>query len=266
MGFRLANVAGRAALVDGDHYFDLAEISGDPSSTDSMVAITMLPRLAELSATLGQREPTGRLLEATLGPPVPRPQKSFAVGLNDQAHADEGGIEVPKTPLVFTKFPSCLVGPTADVEMRSDFCDYEGELVVVIGTGGKDIASDDAWEHVVGVTVGQDISDRVAQFAADPPHWDLGKSFDTFGLMGPALVSIDAVGDRDAMRIRTSVNGEIRQDDTTANLMFDLPTLISYLSRITTLVAGDIIFTGTPDGIGAASGRFLADGEALGLD
>lgn len=155
----------------------------------------MLPRLAELSATLGQREPTGRLLEATLGPPVPRPQKSFAVGLNDQAHADEGGIEVPKTPLVFTKFPSCLVGPTADVEMRSDFCDYEGELVVVIGTGGKDIASDDAWEHVVGVTVGQDISDRVAQFAADPPHWDLGKSFDTFGLMGPALVSIDAVGD-----------------------------------------------------------------------
>ena len=263
MGFRLANVAGRAALVDGDHYFDLAELSGDPSSADPMMAITMSQQLTELSATLGQHEPTGRVSEATLGPPVPRPQKSFAVGLNYQAHADEGGIEVPKTPLVFTKFPSCLVGPTADVEMRSDFCDYEGELVVVIGTGGKDIASDDAWDHVVGVTVGQDISDRVAQFAADPPHWDLGKSFDTFGPLGPVLVSVGVVANREAMRIRTSVNGEIRQDDTTANLMFDVPTLISYLSRITTLVAGDIIFTGTPDGIGAVSGRFLADGDVL---
>ena len=150
-----------------------------------------------------------------------------------------------------------------DKRNHSDFCDYEGELVVVIGTGGKDIASDDAWDHVVGVTVGQDISDRVAQFAADPPHWDLGKSFDTFGPLGPVLVSVGVVANREAMRIRTSVNGEIRQDDTTANLMFDVPTLISYLSRITTLVAGDIIFTGTPDGIGAVSGRFLADGDVL---
>ncbi len=219
MGFRLANVAGRAALVDGDHYFDLAEPTGDPSNADPMVAITISQRLTELSATLGQHEPTGRVSEATLGPPVPRPQKSFAVGLNYQAHADKGGIEVSTTALVFTKFPSCLVGPTAYVEMRSDFCDYEGELVVVIGTGGKDIARGDAWDHVVGVTVGQ---------------------------------------------IRTSVNGEVRQNDTIANMMFDVPTLISYLSRITTLVAGDIIFTGTPDGIGAVSGkqtRERCDGE-----
>ncbi len=103
-----------------------------------------------------------------LGPPVPRPQKSFGIGLNYAAHAAEGGREAPDSPLVFTKFPSCLVGPTADVEIRSDGCDYEGELVVVIGEGGRDITIDDAWNHVVGVTIGQDISDRPAQFAAKP--------------------------------------------------------------------------------------------------
>ncbi len=263
MGFRLANVAGRAALVEGEHYFDVFDISDGTISADSMIAITEPQRLAELGQTLGEREPTGLLADVLLGPPIPRPQKSFAVGLNYKAHADEGGMDVPDAPLVFTKFPSCLVGPTATVELRSDFCDYEGELVVVIGVEGKDIAKADAWDHVVGVTVGQDISDRVAQFAAKPPHFDLGKSFDTFGPLGPVLVSVDELDDRDRLRIVTTVNGETRQDDTTASLIFDVPTLISYLSRIATLVPGDIIFTGTPEGVGAVKGTFLADGDLI---
>ena len=158
--------------------------------------------LAELSAALDESSVTGLLADVVLGPPVPRPQKSFAIGLNYRAHAAEGGMEVPESPLVFTKFPSCIVGPTADVELRSDGCDYEGELLVVIGTGGKDIAVADAWDHVVGLTVGQDISDRPVQFAAKPPHFDLGKSFDTFGPTGPVLVSIDEVADRDDLHIR----------------------------------------------------------------
>ncbi len=219
--------------------------------------------MAALSSALVDTTPTGLLAEASLGPPVPRPQKSFAVGLNYQAHADEGGMEVPLAPLVFTKFPSCLTGPNADVEMRSDFCDYEAELVVVIGRGGKDIARVDAWDHVFGLMIGQDISDRVAQFAAKPPHFDLGKSFDTFGPTGPVLVSVDEVADRDDMRIVCAVNGEVRQNASTAEMIFDVPTLIAYLSRITTLVAGDIIFTGTPNGIGAPQGSFLADGDLL---
>lgn len=263
MGFRLANVAGRAALVAGDHYFDLQQASDGSLSADPMKALTQPERLAAVAATLAGRTPTGLLADVTLGPPVPHPQKSFAVGLNYQAHADEGGMEVPAAPLVFTKFPSCLVGPTADVAMRSDFCDYEGELVVVIGRGGKDIARADAWSHVLGVTVGQDISDRVAQFAAKPPHFDLGKSFDTFGPLGPVLVSVDELPDRDNLRITCAVNGEVRQDATTAAMIFDVPTLISYLSRITTLVTGDIIFTGTPDGIGATQGKFLRDGDVV---
>jgi 2-keto-4-pentenoate hydratase/2-oxohepta-3-ene-1,7-dioic acid hydratase in catechol pathway len=134
---------------------------------------------------------------------------------------------------------------------------------VVIGPGGKDIARADAWDHVFGLMIGQDISDRVVQFAAQPPHFDLGKSFDTFGPVGPVLVSVDEVTARDDLRIVTAVNGEVRQDASTAEMIFDVPTLISYLSRITTLVPGDIIFTGTPDGIGVAQGKFLADGDVI---
>jgi 2-keto-4-pentenoate hydratase/2-oxohepta-3-ene-1,7-dioic acid hydratase in catechol pathway len=263
MGFRLANIAGRAALVAGDHFTDLATHSSGLLGPDPMEALARPDLLAELSAGLDDSSVTGLLADVVLGPPVPRPQKSFAVGLNYRAHAAEGGMEVPKSPLVFTKFPSCIVGPTADVELRSDGCDYEGELLVVIGKGGKDISLADAWDHVVGLTVSQDISDRPAQFAAKPPHFDLGKSFDTFGPTGPVLVSVDEIADRDNLHIVCSVNGEVRQDDTTANLIFDVPTLVSYLSHITTLVTGDVIFTGTPEGIGAAQGKYLADGDVI---
>jgi 2-keto-4-pentenoate hydratase/2-oxohepta-3-ene-1,7-dioic acid hydratase in catechol pathway len=111
--------------------------------------------------------------------------------------------------------------------------------------------------------VGQDISDRPAQFAAKPPHFDLGKSFDTFGPIGPVLISVDELDDRDALHIRTLVNGEVRQDGTTVDLIFDVPTLVSYLSHVTTLVPGDLIFTGTPEGVGAAQGKFLVDGDEI---
>ena len=263
MGFRLANVNGRAALVHGDFYTDVATHSSGALGSDPMEVLARPDLLSELSATLDEASVTGLLADVVLGPPVPRPQKSFGIGLNYAAHAAEGGREAPDSPLVFTKFPSCLVGPTADVEIRSDGCDYEGELVVVIGQGGRDITIDDAWNHVVGVTVGQDISDRPAQFAAKPPHFDLGKSFDTFGPIGPVLVSTDDLADRDALHIVCAVNGEVRQDGNTADLIFDVPTLVSFLSSITTLVTGDIIFTGTPEGVGAAQGKYLADGDVI---
>lgn len=263
MGFRLANVDGRAVLVHGKHYTDIATHSSGVLGADPMAVLARPDLLAEMSAALGDSSVTGSLADVTLGPPVPRPQKVFGVGLNYLAHAAEGGREAPDSPLVFTKFPSCLVGPTADVEIRSDGCDYEGELVVVIGRGGRDITIADAWSHVVGVTVGQDISDRPAQFAATPPHFDLGKSFDTFGPIGPVLVSTDELPDRDALRIVCAINGEVRQDGNSADMIFDVPMLVSFLSSITTLVTGDIIFTGTPDGVGAAQGKFLADGDVI---
>ncbi len=263
MGFRLANVGGRAALVHGDHYTDLATHSQGALGPDPMEALAQPDQLAELAAGLNAATATGLIAEVTLDPPVPRPQKVFGIGLNYASHAAESGMEAPASPVVFTKFPSCLVGPTADVEIRSDGCDYEVELVLVIGAGGRDIAVADAWSHVAGVTIGQDISDRPAQFAAKPPHFDLGKSFDTFGPIGPVVVSVDEVADRDAVALSCEINGETRQDGSTADLIFNVPTLISYLSSITTLVSGDLIFTGTPDGIGAVQGKFLADGDVI---
>ncbi|MEZ5246907.1 MAG: fumarylacetoacetate hydrolase family protein [Acidimicrobiales bacterium] len=262
MSFVLANVDGRAALVHGEHWYDLESVSNGDLGPDPMTVLGFPERLAELAATVDAHEPGGRLDPARLGPPVPRPRNVYAIGLNYQAHAEEGSMEVPVNPLVFTKFPSCLVGPTADIEMRSDLVDYEGELVVVIGRGGRDIDPSDAWDHVVGLTVGQDISDRAVQFAATPPHFDLGKSFDTFGPIGPVMVSPDTV-DRDRLRIVTEVDGEVRQNATIDEMIFDVPTLVSYLSRVTTLSTGDLIFTGTPDGIGAARGEFLADGAVV---
>lgn len=263
MAFTLANVDGRAALVQEGSYFDLETISDGAFGSDPMAALGRTVELSALADSLGERQPTGALADAQLGAPVPRPRNCFAIGLNYQSHAAESGMEVPAVPLTFTKFPSCIVGPTATVELRSDAVDYEGELVVVIGAAGRDIAVADAWGHVAGLTIGQDISDRPAQFAASPPHFDLGKSFDTFGPMGPVLVSVDSLQRPEDLHITTLINGEVRQDASTSMMIFDVPTLVSYLSRFTTLQPGDVIFTGTPDGIGMATGRFLADGDVI---
>ena len=263
MGFCLANVGGRGALVDGDHYYDLEELADGALSPDPMAALTTPDLLAELASRLGCHQPTGLLTEATLGPPVPRPRNSYGVGLNYRSHAEEASMEIPDVPLVFTKFPSCITGPFDEVRLRSDRCDYEGELVVVVGSGGADIDPTDAWDHVVGLTVGQDISDRPAQFMTQPPQFNLGKSFDSFGPIGPVVASPDCFDDPDDLTLTTYVNGETRQDDRTSNMVFSVADLVAFLSRITTLVTGDIIFTGTPDGIGAAQGLFLADGDVI---
>ena len=263
MGFRLANVGGRSALVRGDHYYDLEELADGALSPDPMAALTTPGPLAELASALGGRQPTGLLTEATLGPPVPRPRNSYGIGLNYRSHAEEASMEIPEVPLVFTKFPSCITGPFDEVRLRSDRCDYEGELVVVVGPGGADIDPADAWDHVVGLTVGQDVSDRPAQFMNKPPQMNLGKSFDTFGPVGPVVVSPDCFDDPDDLTLTTHVNGEARQDDRTSNMIFPVADLVAFLSRITTLATGDIIFTGTPDGTGAAQGLFLADGDVI---
>lgn len=172
-------------------------------------------------------------------------------------------METPEVPMVFSKMPSCIVGPNADIMMRSDECDYEGELVVVIGVGGKDIPVESAWDCVLGLSVGQDFSDRGAQFMSNPAQFNLGKSMDTFGPTGPFLVSTDSFENPDDLELQTWVNEELRQHDRTANLIFDIPALVSFLSRFTTLRTGDLIFTGTPEGVGFRNGTFLEDGDIV---
>ena len=144
-----------------------------------------------------------------------------------------------------------------------DRVDYEGELVAVIGTGGKDIAEADAYDHIAGFTIGQDISDRPAQFMAKPAHFALGKSFDTYGPLGPWVVSCDAFADPDDLALRTVIDGEELQNDRTSNLIFNVPYLVSFLSHITTLSPGDLIWTGTPEGIGFSQGKLLQDGQVI---
>ena len=261
MAFRLGNLDGRAVLIDGENWHDLAAASNGSFSGDPMEAVH---RHAELhTIQLNSRSPEGAVASAVFGPPVPCPRSVFAIGLNYAGHAGEADMDLPESPLDFTKFPSCLAGATDNVELNSDFADYEAELVVVIGTAGRSISPNNAWNHVMGLTVGQDISDRALQFAAKPPHFDLGKSRDTYGPCGPAVVSTDLIAEPSNLRITCDINGERRQSGNTGQLIFDVPTLISYLSEILTLEVGDLIFTGTPEGIGASSGEFLAAGDVI---
>jgi len=262
--FRFANIEGRAALVDFDgRWFDAERISSGIVSADPMEAWLRLDNLHQAASKIKESRPDGDISVAVVGPPIPSPRCVFAVGLNYQAHADEGNMKVPDVPLIFTKFPSCLAGPTDPVVLGGSADDYEAELVVVIGVGGRSIPREDAWHHVGGLTVGQDISDRALQFAAEPAHFDLGKSRDTYGPIGPVVVSTDSFADPADLLLTCRVNGEPRQEDRTSNLIFDIPTLISYLSGILTLSPGDLIFTGTPEGVGAASLRFLAEGDLI---
>lgn len=257
--FRLSSINGRSAFQFDDGFVDVAKTAGDESLADPMVAIA---RFGELSS-LYEKAAGSSKTAGTPGVCVPKPSKVFGIGLNYKSHAAESKMELPPAPLTFTKFPSCLVGPTADVELSGDSVDWEVEIVVVIGKGGRHIAESSAWSHVAGLTLGQDISDRKVQTAGKPPQFSLGKSFDTYGPIGPAIVSVDAFPNRDDIGLWCDVSGERMQDSRTSNLIFSIPYLVSYLSSICTLESGDVIFTGTPDGVGMARGRLLKAGDVI---
>jgi 2-keto-4-pentenoate hydratase/2-oxohepta-3-ene-1,7-dioic acid hydratase in catechol pathway len=263
MSYKLANVSGRSVLVNGDDYFDLAKISEGNVSSDPSQVINSLGAISKLYEQIDQFDASGSLKDVQMGPPVTGSRNCFAVGLNYRNHAEESGMEIPPFPMIFTKHTSCINGPFDNIEMRSDIVDYEAELVVVIGKQGKNISNDEAWNHVAGLTVGQDISDRSVQFHATPPQFNLGKSFDTFGPIGPILVSPDQFEDKSSLNLECSVNGELRQKDNTNDLIFDIPYIISYVSEFITLEPGDLIFTGTPAGVGATQGKLLKDGDIL---
>ena len=263
MSFKLANISGRAALVEGENYYDLETISNGDFNKDTSSALNDLNGLKKLSSTLSEADPTGQLKDVEIGSPISAPKNCYAVGLNYRNHAEEAGMEIPSVPMVFTKHTTCLVGPNVNIEMRSDHVDYEAELVAVIGMSGKDISKDKAWDHVAGLCAGQDISDRTVQFSSKPAQFNLGKSFDTFGPMGPYLISPDGLEDKDSLNIECKVNEEMRQKDNTSDLIFNVPSIISYLSEIVTLNTGDVIFTGTPGGVGVMEGKFLKEGDTI---
>ena len=261
--FRLLNVSGRAALEVDGHWYDLARVSGDAALADPMAAVGRFDELHAVSAGCAAATPDGSAADAVLGAPVPRPRQVFAIGLNYADHAAESGMAAPPAPLTFTKFPSSIAGPTADVPLSGEMVDWEVEVVVVIGRTCSSVAVDRAWDVVAGLTLGQDISDRLVQMTGTPPQFSLGKSFPAFAPIGPAVVSVDSLVDPSDVALWCDVSGERMQDSRTTNLIFSIPVLVAYLSSICTLEAGDLIFTGTPDGVGMARGRFLAEGDVI---
>jgi 2-keto-4-pentenoate hydratase/2-oxohepta-3-ene-1,7-dioic acid hydratase in catechol pathway len=259
---KLAAHDGRLALVLADGVADVATASGGRFGPDPMAAYDDWPAFRAWAA--GVAEPTGLLEEARLGCPVPRPRQVFAIGLNYRSHAEESGMAVPDVPATFTKFPASLAGPFDDVEVMGDTVDWEVELVAVIGTPTDRVDEADAWAHVAGLTVGQDVSDRTLQFAAGM-QFSLGKSRRGYGPMGPWVVTVDEVPDPDDLALGCSVDGETVQDSRTSDLIFGVPRLVAELSSVLPLLPGDVVFTGTPAGVGMARRppRSLRPGQVL---
>lgn len=260
---KLANVAGRSTLLVDGGGIDVANASKGRFDSDIQSIYDDWTAFVSFESTLGVTG-AAQIDESKLGSPVPRPRQVFAIGLNYRAHAEESGMALPKMPATFTKFPASLAGPFDNVTLSGDTVDWEVELVVVIGRRADRVAEADAWSHIAGLTIGQDISDRTVQFAAGS-QFSLGKSYRGYGPIGPWLVSVDEFENPNDLALGCSINGQVMQDARTSDLIFTVPKLIAELSAVLALLPGDIIFTGTPAGVGVSAKppRFLHAGEVL---
>jgi 2-keto-4-pentenoate hydratase/2-oxohepta-3-ene-1,7-dioic acid hydratase in catechol pathway len=249
--------AWRPGIQVGDDVLDAAALTAAldrPSEVRTTRDVLELgpAALAHLATLASSASPVGRVDELELGPPVPDPQKIICLGLNYRDHAREAGLQEPSAPMFFAKWANSLSGPTAPIvpPATTTKVDYEAELAVVIGRRGRDITPASALDHVAGAMAFNDVSARDLQLAN--PLWTGGTAIDTFAPCGPALVTLDELGDLGALGLRTRVNGVLVQDGDTASMIFGVAETISFLSQIMTLEVGDIIATGTPAGVGAS--------------
>ena len=262
---KIANLSGRLVLVTSERRaIDVATESSGSFGPDPMAAFDDWAAFRDWAT--GVTAPGDSFDPSALGPPVPRPAQIFAIGVNYREHAKEAGYPPDSLPVTFTKFPSSLTGPDATVVLPPQgSVDWEVELVVAIGEGGHAIAREDAWRHVAGLTVGQDLSERVAQLEGQRPQFSLAKSHPGFSPTGPWLVTPDEIPDAADLAISCALDGETMQESRTSRMIYDIPELIARLSAVVTLLPGDLIFTGTPSGIGNARNprRFIQAGEVL---
>jgi 2,4-didehydro-3-deoxy-L-rhamnonate hydrolase len=261
---RIANVGGRLAPTTREGAVDVARATSGRFSAEPADAYGRWPELREWADGYdGPAEPLAD--DVPLGPPSPTPRQVFAIGLNYARHARESGMDLPEFPATFTKFPTSLAAPDATVSLPSANVDWEVELVVVVGRAAHEVDAADGWAHVAGLTVGQDLSERRVQLRPPVPQFSLGKSYPGFAPIGPLLVTPDELPDPDDLEISCTLNGEQVQHARTSDLVFSVPELISQLSSVVRLLPGDLIFTGTPSGIGAARKppRYLAPGDEL---
>jgi 2,4-didehydro-3-deoxy-L-rhamnonate hydrolase len=260
---RLANVGGRLAVAVGDRWVDVAEASGGRFAPDPQAVYERWDEFLAWAAdgiAADAPEASGRL-----GVPVPAPRQLIAIGLNYREHAEESNLAIPEHPVVFAKFQSSLAGPDAVVELPSDNVDWEVELVVVIGREAHRVPAEKGWDHVAGVTVGQDLSWRAVQTRGPAPQFSIGKSYPGFSPIGPVVVTPDELADKDDLAIRCALDGEVLQDGRTSDLIFPVADLVSRLSESLTLYPGDLVFTGTPKGVGMGRTpkRFLVPGTLV---
>ncbi len=264
---RLANLAGRLTLVlDDGRGADVEALSAGAFDADPQAVFGRWGEFLRWASGLDLTDVAGEAFDpAALGPPVPRPRQVFAIGLNYREHARETGAPIPDRPVVFTKFASCLTGPVTDVVVAGPSIDWEAELVVVIGREARGVSEAEAWDHVAGVTVGNDVSDRDRQTSDPARQWSLGKSLPGYGPTGPWLVTTDALADRDDLALGCSVNGVTVQESRTSDLIFPVSRLVAELSASVTLLPGDLVWTGTPSGValGRPDKPFLRPGDTL---
>ena len=261
---RIASRLGRSVIVEGNLCVDIENASRGAFGHQIDNLYADWPGFLEWARTSAP-SPDQPFEVSELDAPVQRPRQVFAIGLNYLDHAAESGVHAPPSPAVFAKFPTCLVGPTATIELPSINVDWEVELVAVIGRIADRVSEDDAWNHVAGVTVGQDISERAVQMVGPVPQFSLAKSYRTFGPIGPWLVTPDALGRRDDLELQCSVAGRVLQKGRTSQMVFSVSELIAAISQVCPLLPGDLLFTGTPPGVGMARTpqEFLQPGTTL---
>jgi 2-keto-4-pentenoate hydratase/2-oxohepta-3-ene-1,7-dioic acid hydratase in catechol pathway len=264
---RIVNAGDRLALLTPDGLRDVAELSDGLFGPDIQAVYDRWEQFAAWArphAAHGLSEDPPAT-DVIIGSPSPRPRQVFAIGLNYRDHAEEARLDAPETPAVFTKFPACLTGPYGHLPLPGDYVDWEVELVVAIGRHAWRVPASDGWSHVAGLSVGQDYSAREIQLAGPAPQFSLGKSFPRFGPAGPWLVTPDEFADPDDLEVECRVDGESVQKARTSSMIFSVAELIARLSAVTPLLPGDVIFTGTPAGVGGARTppRFLRPGQVV---
>jgi 2-keto-4-pentenoate hydratase/2-oxohepta-3-ene-1,7-dioic acid hydratase in catechol pathway len=244
----------RAALATADGYVDLhATDPGLPALVKHLLAAS--PAVRKIASEVGSSPNAVRYAAnaVKLLPPVPDPSKILCVGLNYADHAREGGKAIPTEPVLFAKYPNTLIGPGDPIRLPkvANKVDYEAELVIVIGRRGKNIPNDKtAFDHVGGYTCGHDVSARDWQFRGEEKQWTIGKTFDTFAPTGPVLVTADELTDPHKLQVQLRLNGTTMQNSNTKEFIFQVPHILWFLSQVVTLEPGDLIFTGTPPGVG----------------
>lgn len=261
--YRLANSRGRAVLLLGDRCYDVERHS--QGRLPHTIA-DLFERTAELRALAGAlegAEPDGREADLVFDTLSPAARQIFGIGVNYLPHIVEMQMAVPETPLTFAKFVSSLNTSTGDIPLSGDKVDYEVELVAVIGKTARHVPIAQAWDYVAGLTVGNDVSDRHVQKLSAPAQFSLGKSFPGFCPVGPVLVPSENLSNRDDLRVWCDVNGQRLQEARTSDMLFSVSKLVAYLSSICTLYPGDLIFTGTPGGVGDARGVYLKAGDVI---